>query len=102
MEGLLVIRPYPFIGRGDFAAARIDMTEGPTLSPVSMDRDNQRRQLHCEDGAEPGLAIHNSLVCLRSLGQCGLRRAMKIRNCLTSSDIVSYNSIGRGVFEAGK
>ena len=55
MEGLLVIRPYPFIGRGDFAAARIDMTEGPTLSPVSMDRDNQRRQLHCEDGADRAL-----------------------------------------------
>jgi hypothetical protein len=34
-----------------------------------MDRDNQRRRLHCEDGAESGLAIHNSLVCLRSLGQ---------------------------------
>jgi hypothetical protein len=37
-----------------------------------MDRDNQRRRLrrlHCEDGAEPGLAIYNSLVCLRSLGQ---------------------------------
>jgi hypothetical protein len=45
------------------------MTEGLGLGPVSIDRDNQRRRLHCEDGAEPGLAIHNSLVCLRSLGQ---------------------------------
>src|SRR5437667_3546240 len=45
------------------------MTEGPTLSPVSTDRDNQRRQLHCEDGAEPGLALHDTLVSLRSLGQ---------------------------------
>src|SRR4029077_4340882 len=45
------------------------MTRGPSLSPVSMDRDDQRRRLHCEDGAEPGLALHDTLVCLRSLGQ---------------------------------
>jgi hypothetical protein len=36
---------------------------------ASMGHDNQGRRLHCEDGTEPGLALHDALVCLRSLGQ---------------------------------
>lgn len=31
--------------------------------------DCSDRRLHCEDGAEPGLALHKALICLRSLGQ---------------------------------
>jgi hypothetical protein len=28
-----------------------------------------RAILHCQDGAEAGLAVHNALICLRSFGQ---------------------------------
>jgi len=41
----------------------------PREQPTLNGRDNQRRRLHREDGAEPGLALHDTLVCLRSLGQ---------------------------------
>src|SRR5215472_4002858 len=52
---------------GSWWNARTLLNKG--LSPLSTDRDNQRRRLHCEDGAEAGLALHHSLISLWSLGQ---------------------------------
>ena len=57
-----------FSGLG--AAARPHFWPGLTSGlPARNGGDCSDRRLHCEDGAEPGLALHNALVGLRSLGQ---------------------------------
>ena len=77
----------------------MDGSKGLRLSSsLSMDRDNQRRRSHCEDGTEPDLALHNSLVLYRSCVPC-VRAIIATqhvpRGCKDSGWMVGYSSLIR-------